>query len=172
MAGSPKKRARRLAMEAAKAEAAKAARTPHTIPTAREPLGWVEPEPVLVPPSPPKMERPQTDPIIDSILPGASVEENPDILAAKDKAFNELIGLALDRALDIMRLSPHHVCVACGHEQGNEQFDSKIMARQASIIASVLSTTARIDEARLRGKGRNKVNELLEELRKMKPGMN
>ena len=71
-----------------------------------------------------------------------------------------------------MRLRPHHTCSKCGFEEGDPFFDSKVMARQTSIISSALSTTARIDEARLRGAGRNKVSELLEELKKMRPNMN
>lgn len=55
---------------------------------------------------------------------------------------------------------------------GDENFDKQVLTRQASIIASVLSTTARIDEARLKGRGRDRVSELLDEIRKAKKGMN
>lgn len=55
---------------------------------------------------------------------------------------------------------------------GDDNFDKQVLTRQASIIASVLSTTARIDEARLKGRGRDRVAELLGEIRKMNPGMN
>ena len=83
-----------------------------------------------------------------------------------------MIGLALDRALDIMRMTPLHTCEQCGHEQGNPGWTPQVLTRQASIVSSVLTTTARIDEARLRGRGKDKINELLSELRRMKPNMN
>jgi len=61
-----------------------------------------------------------------------------------------LLGLTFDRALDIMRIKP-----------GDDNFSPQVLTRQASIISSMLSTTARIDEARLRGKGRDKISEIL-----------
>jgi hypothetical protein len=62
-----------------------------------------------------------------------------------------LLGLALESAKGIMslKLVPEHKDFA------------KLMARQTSIVSAVLSTTARIDEARLRGRGKDKVHEIL-----------
>lgn len=62
-------------------------------------------------------------------------------------------------------MSPRHTCSECGHEQGNESYDSKIMARQSSIISSVLSATVRIDEARLRGVKASRIDELMKAIR-------
>lgn len=70
--------------------------------------------------------------------------------------FTELLDLSFQRALDIMKIKP-----------GDENFDKQVLTRQASIIASVLSTTARIDEARLRGRGRDRINELLDEVKRL-----
>lgn len=61
-----------------------------------------------------------------------------------------MIDLSLDRALDIMRIKP-----------GDEGWTPQLATRQASIMASVFSTTARIDEARLRGRGKDKFDEIL-----------
>lgn len=83
----------------------------------------------------------------------------------KDKIYSSLLSMALDRAVDIMSIKPHHTCAKCGFEEGDPNFDKQILTRQASIIASVLSTTARIDEARLRGRVRNKVDEILTAIR-------
>lgn len=55
---------------------------------------------------------------------------------------------------------------------GDELYDKQVLTRQVSIIASALTTTARINEAQLKGRGRDKVSELLAEIRKMRPGMN
>lgn len=62
-----------------------------------------------------------------------------------------MLGLALESAKGIMslKLDPEHKDFA------------KLMARQTSIVSAVLSTTARIDEARLRGRGRDKVADIL-----------
>ena len=51
---------------------------------------------------------------------------------------------------------------------GDENFGPQVLTRQASIIASMLSTTARIDEARLRGLKKNRLDELLEEINRAK----
>ena len=51
---------------------------------------------------------------------------------------------------------------------GDEGWTTQTMTRQASIISSVLTTTARIDEQRLRGRGRDKLNEILQEIRAAK----
>ena len=64
--------------------------------------------------------------------------------------FEELLGLSFARARDIMNLKP-----------GDENFSDKVMARQTSIISSMMSTTARVDEARLRGRGKDRVQEIL-----------
>lgn len=55
---------------------------------------------------------------------------------------------------------------------GDELYDKQVLTRQVSIIASALTTTARINEAQLKGRGVDKVKQLLDELRKSKPGMN
>lgn len=169
MAGRPKTRAKRLAAEAAKraAQGGGLAVTPHTIPPAPKPdIGWIDHP--LPPPAPPRPEP--MDALVASVMPPVAPEGI--IGTEKEHLYTELVGLALERALDIMRLKPQHTCTACGHEDGDPNFDKQILTRQASIVASVLSTTARIDEAKLKGKGRDKVSELLDEIRKMKPGMN
>lgn len=53
---------------------------------------------------------------------------------------------------------------------GEDNWTPQIATRQASIIASMLSTTARIDEARLRGRGKNKVAEILAAIEAEKKG--
>lgn len=147
MPGSPKKRARRLALEAAKAEAR---RPPvdvgaHTIPQPKaDPIiDWIEGGE-----APELQSIEDADPIVGSLFPGVSDE--PELLTNKDKLFTELLGLTFDRALDIMKIKP-----------GDDAFTPQVLTRQASIIASMLSTTARIDEARLRGRGKNKIDEIL-----------
>lgn len=72
-----------------------------------------------------------------------------------------MLGLALESAKDIMKLKldPDHKDFA------------KLMARQTSIVSAVLSTTARIDEARLRGRNRDKTKEILEAIAAEKRGL-
>jgi hypothetical protein len=53
---------------------------------------------------------------------------------------------------------------------GDENWTPQIATRQASIIASMLSTAARIDEARLRGRGKNKIGEILAAIQKERAG--
>jgi hypothetical protein len=48
---------------------------------------------------------------------------------------------------------------------GDPEWTTQIATRQSSIIASMLSTTARIDEARLRGRGANRISEILEAIK-------
>lgn len=172
MAGRPRTRAKKLAQENAARIAAgleplsapslptpAPAPRPHTIPPAPkvEPV-WEEPPVPRARPQRPEEE----DPLVTLLTP----QDGPEVPAGglldqKDKLYTELLGLALDRALDIMRIKP-----------GDENFDKQVLTRQASIIASVLSTTARIDEARLKGRGRDRVSELLDEIRRSKSGMN
>ncbi len=158
MAGSPKKRARRLALEAAKAEALRNAPTAsHTIPSGPE-IQWTEP------PSPRAPKEADIDVLVASVMPheaGAAGTVDGILDATKHQLYNELVGLALERALDIMRIKP-----------GDELYDKQVLTRQVSIIASALTTTARINEAQLKGRGRDRVKELLDELRKSKPGFN
>lgn len=171
MAGRPKTRAKRLAMEAARRAAGGGGLPPqvttHTIPQpppAPE-IGWVD----HVPPAP----KPPREEAIDTLVASVMPEGGPAvglIGTEKEHLYTELVGLSLARALDIMRLQPHHTCSKCGFEEGDPNFDKQILTRQASIVASVLSTTARIDEARLKGGQRDKVKELLDELKRIKPG--
>ncbi len=141
--------------------------TPHTIPQpppAPE-IGWVDHP---LPPKPPREEA--IDTLVAAVTPpgGAAVGL---IGTEKEHLYTELVGLSLARALDIMRLQPMHTCSKCGFEEGDPNFDKQILTRQASIVASVLSTTARIDEAKLKGGAKDRVKELLDEIRAMKPRM-
>jgi hypothetical protein len=178
MPGSPKKRARRLALEAERnrlKDAGMAAPVSQDVAPAPSPT-----EPRHHVPKP-KVEKPEADdPLVALLAPAreeAARQESDDLvdvglLSTKEKAFNDLLALSFERALDIMRLGPKHTCEQCGHEQGDENFDRQVLTRQASIIVSMLSTTAKIDEARLKGRGKDRVHDLLEELRKQKSGMN
>lgn len=53
---------------------------------------------------------------------------------------------------------------------GDDNFSPQVLTRQASIIASMLSTTARIDEARLRGRKGDKIKEILQAIEAEKKG--
>jgi len=143
MVGSPKKRARRLAHEAEQKKIAGVAlptrpQAKHEDVPAPDPIiDWIEGG--TVPPLQPETE---TDPFVGALS------------KAKEQAYNELLGLSLDRALDIMRIKP-----------GDENFTPQVLTRQASIISSVLSTTARIDEQRLRGRGRDRFDEIMKAIK-------
>lgn len=65
--------------------------------------------------------------------------------------FAELRKLALEKALEIMRLPL---------DPENKDF-SRLMARQVSIMSAVVSTTARVEAAALRGRAKNKYDEIL-----------
>lgn len=60
----------------------------------------------------------------------------------------------MTRALDIMRLKPR---------EDNPQF-ARVISTQQSVIASVFSTTARINEASLKKQQTDKMERLLAEL--------
>lgn len=62
-----------------------------------------------------------------------------------------MLSLSLERALDIMRIVP---------DPESKNYN-KTLSTQQSTIATVLSTAARIDEARLRREQTDKLDELL-----------
>lgn len=63
-----------------------------------------------------------------------------------------MLTLSLERALDIMRVKP---------DPESKNYN-KTLSTQQSTIATVLSTAARIDEARLRRAQTDKLDELLD----------
>lgn len=65
--------------------------------------------------------------------------------------FNELLDLALASAKEILETKL---------DQDHKSFD-KLLTRKTSIATAVLSTTARVNEATLRGKKKDRVDELL-----------
>lgn len=157
MAGRPKRRARLAAQEAArKAAQGGVPSAPHSVPMAATAADWIDHP---LPPPAPKPPREDIDPLVGSVMPEAGGGVGL-IGTEKEHLYTELVGLALERALDIMRIKP-----------GDEGWDKQVLTRQASIVASVLSTTARIDEAKLKGGAKDRVKELLDEIRAMKPRM-
>lgn len=152
MVGSPKKRARRLALEAERTRLglnpAPPAPVQHTVPPPPkpDPVEWAdEPKPNKPPPV-------EDDPIVSLLEDGyMHPERSDDVLTPQDAKFNQLRELALDSAVEIMslKLDPDH-----------KSFD-KLLARKTTIAAAVMTTTVRIDAGKLRGRVRDKVDEIL-----------
>lgn len=44
---------------------------------------------------------------------------------------------------------------------GDPAYTDRVMARQTSIVASIMSTTAKVNDSTLRGKGRDRLAEIL-----------
>jgi hypothetical protein len=68
------------------------------------------------------------------------------------------VDLSFRRALDIMKIVPKP-------EQKNF---TQVLTRQTAVIATVMSTLARIDEARLRRVQASRIDRVLAEIRKLK----
>lgn len=79
------------------------------------------------------------------------------LLLERAELFDELLGLSLQRALDTMRIDLKDM-------DPNDKNFQKIMSTQQSIMSSVFSTAARIDEAKLRARETDKLDEVLDAL--------
>jgi len=94
-----------------------------------------------------------------SLDPEARICQGDGVLSQSDK-FVQASELALDRALEILKLDPLET-----DAEGNDKFSTserfRLLTLQKETISTVLSAVARVDEARLKGKKQDRMAELL-----------
>jgi hypothetical protein len=155
MAGSPVRRARKLAQLAAQGvDVSKEMEQLNARITgvARSPLLETAPRPEPKPPRKPQEAPPRPK---VAVQPGLAATASAALLGAPraisatdEQKFTELQGLALDRALEIIALPIREIDEYTGSVG---PVDMKLVGIQKELIASVLTTTVRTDAGKLKG---------------------
>lgn len=164
MAGQPIRRARRLAAQQAEAREAILNAKKKTLAAIKETrpenYDWEDPVPATTADPISRLKAMHAD-VINTpnaeVLPSGLVKMEDGTLL-NQKQFDDLVNLAFDRARDIMEIKI----------DPKDPDSMKLATRQTTIITSVMTTLARIDEARLRRIRESGIQRVLEAIRKAK----